>query len=149
MPLWFRKCRDTEVAFKCPVFGKARNVTNRETATLLVVEDEPLIRLDMVSLLEQRGFAVLEAANADEAIDILTRNSEIRAVLSDIDMPGSMNGIALVHAISKRWPPCRLILVSGMSAPRPEELPDRTYFIPKPVSAAVLDRTLIALDLGA
>ena len=129
--------------------GRRGNVTNRETATLLVVEDELLIRLDMVSLLEQRGFAVLQAANADEAIEILTRNSEIRGVLSDIDMPGSMNGIALVNVISKRWPPCRLILVSGMRAPRAEDLPERTYFIPKPVSAAVLDRTLIALDLAA
>ena len=85
-------------------------MTNRETATLLVVEDELLIRLEMVSLLDQRGFTVLQAANADEAIAILTRNSEIRGVLSDIDMPGSMNGIALVNVISKRWPPCRLIL---------------------------------------
>ena len=59
-------------------------MTNRETVTLLVVEDELLIRLDMISLLEQRGFAVLQAANADEAIEILTRNSEIRGVLSDI-----------------------------------------------------------------
>ena len=124
-------------------------MTNRETATLLVVEDELLIRLDMISLLEQRGFAVLQAANADEAIEILTRNSEIRGVLSDIDMPGSMNGIALVNVVSKRWPRCWLMLVSGMTAPRAEDLPERTYFIPKPVSAAVLDRTLIALDLVA
>ena len=75
---------------------------NRETATLLVVEDELFIRLEMVSLLEDRGFAVLQAANADEAIEILIRHSEIRGVLSDIDMPGSMNGIALVNVISKR-----------------------------------------------
>ena len=74
---------------------------------------------------------------------------EIRGVLSDIDIPGSMNGIALVKVISERWPPCRLILVSGMKEPLPEDLPERTHFIPKPVSAAILDRTLIALDLAA
>jgi CheY-like chemotaxis protein len=104
--------------------------------------------MDMVSLLEQRGFVVLQAADADEAIAVLTRNPEVDGVLSDIDMPGSMDGIALVEVISKRWPPCRLILVSGMKAPRPEHLPDRTHFIPKPVSSAVLDRTLVALDLA-
>ena len=116
--------------------------------TLLVVEDEVLIRLDMTYLLEIRGFIVLQAANADEPISILSFHPEIRGVLSDIDLPGSMNGIELVKVISRRWPPCRLILVSGMKAPRPEELPKRTYFIPKPVSGATLDRTLSALELA-
>ena len=89
-----------------------------ESATLLVVEDEVLIRLDLVDLLEFRGFIVLQATNADHAISILVRRPEIRGVLSDIDLPGSMNGIELVKVISRRWPPCRLILVSGMKAPR-------------------------------
>ena len=119
-----------------------------ENRTLLVVEDEVIIRLDMAYLLEARGFIVLQAANADEAISILSFHPEIRGVLSDIDLPGSMTGIELVKIISRRWPPCRLILVSGMKAPRAEELPERTYFIPKPVSGAALDRTLSALELA-
>ena len=124
-------------------------MTDPEQTTLLVVEDELLIRLDMVSLLEQRGFVVCEAANADEAIAILASRPEIRGILSDIDMPGLMDGIALVQLISKRWPSCRLILVSGMRVPRATDFPARTHFIAKPVIAAALDRTLAALDLAA
>ena len=124
-------------------------LTNQSPIHVLVVEDEFFSRLHAVDLVDRAGYKAVQAANADEAIAILEARKGIRIVLKDIDMPGSMDGIALVNLISKRWPPCRLILVSGMRAPRDKDLPERTYFIPKPVSAAVLDRTLIALDLAA
>jgi two-component system, response regulator PdtaR len=72
---------------------------------VLIVEDEPLVRLGAVQTIEDAGFEVIEAANADEAIEILEKRSDIRVVFTDVHMPGSMDGLKLAHAVRNRWPP--------------------------------------------
>ena len=97
---------------------------------ILVVEDEALIRDFVLEELQYAGFDVVVAANADEAIVILENQLDIRLVFTDIDMPGSMNGMKLAAAVRERWPPIHIIVTSGKG--RPGELPARALFIPKP-----------------
>lgn len=99
---------------------------------VLVVEDEFFVRLHAVHLVEDAGFEAVEAANADEAILILEARKDIRIVFTDINMPGSMDGLKLAHAIRKRWPPIELILTSGHFDIANSELPARGCFFPKP-----------------
>lgn len=99
---------------------------------VLLVEDEPLIRLGLASVIEEAGYEVLEAANASEAIEVLEANRDVRLVLTDVDMPGGMDGIRLAHYVRDRWPPIRLIVISGKIGVGAEELPNGTRFISKP-----------------
>ncbi|GLQ57839.1 response regulator [Devosia nitrariae] len=101
-------------------------------AVVLVVEDEFLIRLDMLDMLEAAGFATIEAANADEAIRILESRDDIRIVVTDIDMPGSMDGLMLAHAVREKWPPVKLVLVSGKRTLGRDELPEGALYYAKP-----------------
>jgi CheY-like chemotaxis protein len=99
---------------------------------ILVVEDEPLIRLGVVAMLEDAGFTAFEAANADDAIRRLERQSDIHLIITDIDMPGSMDGVKLAHYVRGRWPPIRLIVLSGKFKPAESDLPAGTQFFSKP-----------------
>jgi len=99
---------------------------------VLVVEDDFFSRLHAVRLVEAAGYIAVEASNADEAITILEARKDIRIVFTDIDMPGSMDGLKLAHAIRERWPPIELILTSGHFDIRDDELPERGRFFPKP-----------------
>ena len=99
---------------------------------VLVVEDELLLRMNAVSLLEEAGFAVLEAGSADEAIALLEGGRDIGIVFTDINMPGSMDGLRLAHAIRNRWPPIELVLTSGQMRVRNEDMPERGRFLCKP-----------------
>jgi CheY-like chemotaxis protein len=105
------------------------------SAVVLVVEDEPLVRLDAIDMLRDAGFQVVEAANADEAIVILEKRPDIRVVVTDIQMPGSMDGLKLAATIRDRWPPIALIVTSGRVAVKPQDLPERGRFLPKPYTA--------------
>jgi len=99
---------------------------------VLVVEDDFLNRLHAVNLVEDAGYIAVEASNADEAITILEARKDIRIVFTDIDMPGSMDGLKLAHAIRERWPPIELILTSGHFNLSDDEIPERGRFFPKP-----------------
>ena len=101
-------------------------------AVVLVVEDEFHIRMDALEMLEAAGFATIEAANADEAIRIFESRDDIRVLVTDIDMPGSMDGLKLAHVVREKWPPVKLVVVSGKRTPRFEELPADTLFYGKP-----------------
>ena len=101
-------------------------------AIVLVVDDEPLIRMNAVDLVEQAGFVALEAANADEAIQILMGRTDIYAVFTDVQMPGSLDGIRLLKVIRDRWPPVALLVTSGQVRPQVADLPENTHFLPKP-----------------
>jgi two-component system, response regulator PdtaR len=103
---------------------------------VLVVEDETFVRMDVVEMLREAGFDILEAANADEAIQMLERDSDIRIVFTDIDMPGSMNGLKLAAAVRDRWPPVRIIATSGHFKIKAGDLPADARFIPKPYQSA-------------
>lgn len=106
--------------------------------TVLVVEDEPLIRLSAVDLIEAAGFNVLEASNADEAIVLLETNPDIRVVFTDIEMPGSMDGLKLAFAVRDRWPPVTIIIASGRVTPQIEEMPSEVTFLRKPYPDAAI-----------
>jgi CheY-like chemotaxis protein len=101
-------------------------------ARILVVEDEAFIRMDVVEVLIGAGFEVVEASNADEAVLILERLTDIRLVFTDIDMPGSMNGLRLAAAIRDRWPPVKIIATSGHHKFSEGDFPAETQFIAKP-----------------
>lgn len=99
---------------------------------ILVVEDEPLIRLGLISLVEDAGYGALEASSADEAIRIVEGDPDISVIITDVDMPGSMDGIKLAHFVRDRWPPIQLIVISGKVDVAETELPSGTRFFAKP-----------------
>jgi CheY-like chemotaxis protein len=85
-----------------------------------------------VEFVEDAGFQAVEAESADEAVRILERRRDIRIVFTDINMPGSLDGIKLAACIRDRWPPIEIIVTSGQYGPKSHELPSRAAFIPKP-----------------
>ena len=101
-----------------------------DKTSILVVEDEPLILMDVADQLDSEGYNIYQAANADEAIDLLVAHLDIRLVFTDIDMPGSMDGLKLAAAVRDRWPPVHIIITTGKT--RPMTIPDNALFIPKP-----------------
>jgi CheY-like chemotaxis protein len=105
---------------------------------VLVVEDDALIRLAAVDLVERAGCEALEAQNADEAIQVLTERGDIRLVFTDVDMPGSMDGLKLCHFIRERWPPIRLIIASGKAILQESHLPTGARFFGKPYRDATV-----------
>jgi len=105
---------------------------------ILVVEDEFLIRMDLVEYLSEEGFEVFEAAHADEAIAILEANDQIRVMFTDVDMTGTMDGLKLSAAVRDRWPPVKIVVTSGHRAVTLKELPEGSLFYPKPYDHAAL-----------
>src|SRR6202044_1145483 len=104
---------------------------------VLVVEDEPLMLMDAVDLVTEAGFEAIGTKNADEAIRILESRADIRIVFTDVNMPGSMDGIKLAHAVRHRWPPIEIIVTSGLTLANVQELlPERGVFFPKPYTPA-------------
>ena len=113
--------------------------------SVLVVEDEPLLRMDALDFIEQAGFIVFEARGADEAIRMLELHSEIRIVFTDINMPGSMDGLKLAHYVRGRWPPVQLIITSGNMIPRADEMPTGGVFLGKPYRPSQVTERLRAM----
>jgi CheY-like chemotaxis protein len=110
---------------------------------VLVVEDEPLMLIDAVDLVSEAGFEAIGAKNADEAIRILESRDDIRIVFTDVNMPGSMDGIRLAHAVRHRWPPIEIIVTSGLTLANVQELlPERGIFFPKPYTPAQIASAL-------
>jgi CheY-like chemotaxis protein len=114
----------------------------KKAPVILVVDDETIIRWGAVKMVEDAGFEVLEAANADEAIEILESRNDIRVVFTDIHMPGSMDGLKLANAVRDRWPPIEIVVTSGRERPTEEDLPERGRFLPKPYSSASISAAL-------
>lgn len=112
--------------------------------TILIVEDEFLIRINTADVLQDAGFKVLEARDADEAIAVLENDASIDIVITDINMPGSTDGVKLMLAVRDRWPPIKVILTSGRA--RPREVPDEVLFMPKPVQARDLTDAVARLS---
>jgi CheY-like chemotaxis protein len=102
----------------------------------LVVEDECLIRLHAVDMIREAGFETIEAANADQAISILETRADITAVFTDVQMPGSMDGLKLARAIRGRWPPIKIVATSGNVIVPLNDLPEGGRFLPKPYTQA-------------
>jgi CheY-like chemotaxis protein len=102
---------------------------------VLIVEDEFLLRMDAVDMIAAAGFEVVEAANADEAIEILESRRDITVVFTDIQMPGSMDGLKLARAVRGRWPPIKIVATSGQLDVRETDLPEGGRFLAKPYSS--------------
>ncbi len=101
---------------------------------MLIVEDEFLLRIDAVDMIKAAGFEVVEAANANEAIEILQSRRDITVVFTDIQMPGSMDGLKLARAVRGRWPPIKIVATSGQIHVSETDLPEGGRFLPKPYS---------------
>ena len=109
---------------------------------VLIVEDEPLVRMTAVDMIEEAGFEVLEATNADEAILLLEARRDIAVVFTDIEMPGSMDGLRLAEAVRGRWPPIKIVATSGKAKLSADDLPSGSRFLTKPYSAREIVGTL-------
>ncbi len=101
---------------------------------VLIVEDEMMLRMRAVDIVEDAGFRPVEAVNADEAISILESRSDISLLFTDIQMPGSMDGLKLAHVVQDRWPSIKIILVSGQVNPSEAEKPVDSRFFGKPLN---------------
>jgi CheY-like chemotaxis protein len=108
------------------------HVREVDRPVVLVVEDEPLIRLFALEMIEDAGFEVLEAANASAALMTLEERCDIRVVFTDVDMPGSMDGIMLAIRIRSRWPDVQIIITSGRPWPEEAVVPADIPFFSKP-----------------
>ena len=107
-----------------------------EPPKVLVVEDEMLLRMRAVDIVEDAGFTPIEAVNADEALAILESRSDVDLLFTDIQMPGSMDGLKLAHAVHARWPSIKIILVSGKLTPTDSERPTDSRFFGKPLEVS-------------
>src|ERR1700719_4524534 len=103
-----------------------------ERPVVLIVEDEFLLRMDAVDMIAGAGFEVVEAENADQAIEILESRPDITVVFTDVQMPGSMDGLKLARAVRGRWPPVKIIATSGRPDVGERDLPEGGRFLPKP-----------------
>jgi CheY-like chemotaxis protein len=102
------------------------------TPVILIVEDEFLLRMDSADMISEAGFEVVQAANADEAIAILTARTDIHVVFTDIQMPGSMDGLKLARFVRDRWPPIKIVATSGHVRVGDDDLPAGSVFLHKP-----------------
>lgn len=111
-------------------------IPTAKRAVILIVEDDVLIRMDAAQMIGGGEFDVIEAGNADEAIEILETRSDISVVFTDIQMPGSMDGLKLTAAVRDRWPPIKIVATSGHVTIGHDDLPDGGRFLRKPYSPA-------------
>lgn len=105
---------------------------------VLIVEDEALLRMLAVDFLEEEGFVVLEAATAEEAMSILESRADIGVLFTDVNMPGTMDGLGLATHVAERWPHIRLVVNSGRQGLTSDQLPDDGQFVQKPYGQSQL-----------
>ena len=111
---------------------------------VLIVEDELLLRMDAAEMIAAAGFEVVEAANADEAIEILEARRDITVVFTDIQMPGSMDGLKLARAVRGRWPPIKIVATSGLVDVGEKDLPEGGRFLRKALQSERIRRCACA-----
>lgn len=113
-----------------------------QRSVVLVVEDESLVRSTAMDMVEEAGFEAIAASDADEAIRILESRNDIRAVFTDVHMPGSMDGLRLARVVRNRWPPVALIVTSGRANVQETDLPTGARFLRKPYEHAQIEAAL-------
>lgn len=118
---------------------------NNGKAVVLVVEDSTLIRMGAVDLVLSAGYEALEARDADEAIRILESRFDIDLVFTDVQMPGTLDGIKLSHYIRDRWPPVKLIVASGKAILEESSLPEGSRFFSKPYSDHAVANAMVRM----
>ncbi|WP_029587473.1 response regulator [Bradyrhizobium sp. URHD0069] len=107
-------------------------------AVVLVVEDDMLLRMRAVDMVEDAGYTSVEAMDADQAVAILESRSDIALLFTDIQMPGSMDGLGLARSVHERWPPIKIILVSGQLKPTSVDIPANSRFFGKPLEGQAM-----------
>lgn len=117
-------------------------------AKVLVVEDEPLIRLSLVDSLEDAGFVTLEADNAAQAVALLSRNPDVLVVFTDVRMPGEMDGFALSRHVAEHYPDIAIVICTGDERPANDVVPSKALFINKPYEDSALAKILAAVRVG-
>jgi DNA-binding NtrC family response regulator len=105
---------------------------------VLLVEDEPLLRFFVSDLLAESGFEVIETGSADEALTWLEVRDDVRVILTDIQMPGELNGLDLAALVHRRWPGISILVVSGELCPNAAELPHGGRFVAKPYEGSAV-----------
>jgi len=117
--------------------------------TILLVEDDELLRMMVTDLLRERGLIVIEAANAAAALKHLEINPDIRLIMTDIQLSGEIDGLDLLRFIAVRYPAIAMLVTSGHIKPHFAELPPQARFLPKPVeSDEILRQVEELLGLG-
>jgi len=101
-------------------------------AVVLIVEDEPLVRMMVIELFEDEGFEVLEAADGDQALAIFRERRDVGLLFTDVEMPGSLDGYALARWAEVNRPAVKTVIVSGRAMPRAGDLPEGAAFVGKP-----------------
>lgn len=109
-----------------------------EAKTILVVEDEMVVRMMAVDMLEDAGYDVREAATADEALELLEAGDDVDLLFTDIKMPGSIDGLGLARIVGERWPDIRILITSGHIMLPETERPVRAGFLSKPYRGHIL-----------
>jgi CheY-like chemotaxis protein len=112
----------------------------RLVPVILVVEDEALVRFAAVGMLGDAGFRMIEAANGDQALELLAADSDVQLLFTDVTMPGSIDGFALARRVRDRWPHIAIMVVSAKRVPQSEELPAGSRFEQKPYSPETVVR---------
>lgn len=113
-----------------------------------MVEDHPVQRMAIAEALVEAGFEALESGSAAEAIRVLEARSDIHLVFTDVEMPGTMDGVELAHYIRNRWPPVKLIVVSGKRALSAATLPAEANFFSKPYLETTIVETMVGMLSG-
>ena len=108
------------------------------TVTILIVEDEPFLRMEAVDFLSDEGFTVIEASSSDEGLALLRQRPEIRMLFTDIHMPGSMDGLVLARIAAADFAHVRILIVSGKAVPDARALPSGAHFMAKPYEVAAV-----------
>lgn len=117
-------------------------------AVILVVEDDMLVQLELADWLRALGLTVLTAANADSAMALLNAHSDVEFLLTDIQMPGAMDGIRLAHLVAERRPDIWILVMSGLYSTELSVLPAGSRFFPKPIDREQLWRALASLPVA-
>lgn len=115
---------------------------SEELAIAVVVEDEPLFRLDLTVHLEELGYAVLEGSSAEDALRYLEDGARAAILVTDVRMPGALDGMALAREVARRWPATGIVVVSAAVTPGPADLPQNAVFLGKPFDPARLSEVV-------
>lgn len=121
----------------------------RREARVLLVEDDALVRMIAADAIAAAGFRVLEAENSAVALRLLARGTVPDVLVTDVRMPGSIDGFALAHIVAMRWPETGILVCSGDAQPVPGDLPDGAEFIRKPYDLVAFGRLVAALAARA
>jgi CheY-like chemotaxis protein len=115
----------------------------RDGRVVLIVQEELVTRMDVVEAFETGGFEIFQADTAEKAIDVLQREPTIRVVFTDVELPGTMDGLALAHYVRHRWPPMILLVGSGRAVLDKGALPSGARFVRQPSSSGSLAEAVL------